>query len=119
MLFRSNFDNNYPSASINLYPIPSQNYILYILSEKPLSPLSSLDAVVTFPDGWELAIVYNLAMMLYPEYQQSIDPYVAKMAGDAKLNISRSVNRNRIYSYGNKSENGYRGTDNIFGGWLR
>lgn len=112
-----NFNNNYPAASIKLYPVPDQNYQLFILSEKPLSPIASLDAVISFPDGWEYAIVYNLAMLLFPEYQQAIDPVIAKIAGDSKMAIQRSVNRNKRVVFDNQDI--YSETNDIFSGWFR
>lgn len=112
-----NFNNNYPTSIIQFYPVPDQNYQLFILSEKPLSAIASLDTVISFPDGWEYAIVYNLAMLLFPEYQQPIDPAIAKIAGDSKKSIKRAVNRNHLFVF--EDNNKYRQTDNIYGGWFR
>jgi hypothetical protein len=112
-----NFNNNYPAAVIKFYPVPDQNYQLFILSEKPLSSLATLDTVVSLPDGWEHAIIYNLAMMLYPEYQQAVDPIIARIAGKSKMAIERAVNRNKTFVF--DDGDGYRGTDNIYAGWFR
>jgi hypothetical protein len=112
-----NFNNNYPSAMIKLYPVPDQNYQIFILSEKPLSSLATLDTVVSLPDGWEHAIIYNLAMMLYPEYQQAVDPIIARIAGDSKMAIQRSVSKNKVFVF--DDDNSYRRTDNIYAGWFR
>ena len=82
-----------------------------------MSPIASLDAVISFPDGWEYAIVYNLAMLLFPEYQQAIDPVIAKIAGDSKMAIQRSVNRNKRVVFDNQDI--YSETNDIFSGWFR
>jgi hypothetical protein len=102
---------------IKLYPVPDQNYQIFILSEKPLSSLATLDTVVSLPDGWEHAIIYNLAMMLYPEYQQAVDPIIARIAGDSKMAIQRSVSKNKVFVF--DDDNSYRRTDNIYAGWFR
>jgi hypothetical protein len=112
-----NFNNNYPTAIIKLYPVPDQNYQLFILSEKPLSSIATLDTVISLPDGWEHAITYNLAVMLYPEYQQAVDPVIAQIAGNSKMSIERAINRNKRFVF--DSGDGYRGTDNIYAGWFR
>ena len=112
-----NFNNNYPTAIIKLYPVPDQNYQLFILSEKPLSSIATLDTVIFLPDGWELMLIYNLAMLLFPLYQQAVDPVIAKIAGDSKMAIQRAINRNKRFVF--DSGDGYRGTDNIYAGWFR
>jgi len=73
--------------------------------------------VISFPEGWELAIAYNLAVMLFPEYQQAVDPAIVKIADDAKMGIRRAINRNRKFVFGDDED--FRQTDNIYAGWFR
>lgn len=110
-----NFSNDYPSAIIKLYPVPDENYTLFILSEKPLSSIATLDTVINFPDGWELALAYNLALMLSPEYQQPIDANMVKIANDAKMSIRRAVNRNKVYT---SEDNSFVDKKNIYNGFF-
>jgi hypothetical protein len=112
-----NFNNDYPSSVIKFYPVPDQNYQLFILSEKALTSIASLDTVISFPEGWELAIAYNLAVMLFPEYQQAVDPAIVKIADNAKMGIRRAINRNRKFVFGDDED--FRQTDNIYAGWFR
>jgi hypothetical protein len=112
-----NFNNDYPSSVIKFYPVPDRNYQLFILSEKALTSIASLDTVISFPEGWELVIVYNLAVMLFPEYQQAVDPAIVKIADDAKMGIRRAINRNCKFVFGDDED--FRQTDNIYAGWFR
>jgi len=77
-----NYDNAFPTDNIRIYPIPSTNYPLFILSEKPFTEFATLDSDVNLPAGWERALVYNLAMELAPEYKQQTDASIIKIAND-------------------------------------
>lgn len=91
------FQRSYPLASITLYPVPSEGGSLFIRSEKPLTSVS-LDVDVAFPDGWEHALIYNLAVLLAPEYGQEVADSVAKEAARAKdrLAIASARAKSRI-----------------------
>ena len=56
-------------------------------------------------------------MLLFPEYQQAIDPVIAKIAGDSKMAIQRSVNRNKRVVFDNQDIDSE--TNDIFSGWFR
>lgn len=78
-----NFDGAYPLATVKLYPVPSSAYTLYLLSEKAITQFTTLDTVMSLPDGWERALVYNLALELAPEYAQKPDESIVKIASDS------------------------------------
>jgi len=84
-----NYDNAYPLGNIRLWPVPSSSYTLFMLTEKPLTEIATLDTVIAFPPGWERALVYNLALELAPEYSQQPDASVVKIANDS-LGLMRS-----------------------------
>jgi hypothetical protein len=88
------FDNAFPLATIRLYPVPDQNYTLFIQSEKELAQFT-LDQVVSLPAGWERALIYNLAIELAPEYGQEVNQAVFSIAMNAKMLIMRTINRIR------------------------
>lgn len=75
-----NYDNAYPLGTIRLYPVPSAAYSLFLLSEKSVTTFATLDTTMSLPDGWERALIYNLAMELAPEYSQPPDESVVKIA---------------------------------------
>ena len=87
-----NFDNGFPIAKIRLWPVPTINYELFILSEKQLSQFT-LDEEVALPAGWEQALIYNLAVLLAPEYGQQVDQITYKMANDSKGSIRTAINK--------------------------
>ncbi len=89
-----NYTNGFPTGTIKLYPVPSTNYTLFILSEKVLSSLT-LAGDISFPPGWEQALIYNLAVLLAPEYGQQLDPLVLKIANDSKGSIQRAILKTR------------------------
>jgi len=73
--------------------VPASSYELHILSEKELSQYT-IDEAISLPTGWERALIYNLAIDLAPEYGQQIDGMIAKIAGDSKAAIQRTVAKN-------------------------
>lgn len=109
-----NYDNGYPLAKIRLYPVPSSNYELFILSEKSLDQITSLNSAIDFPPGWHDAIIYNLAMRLAPEYGQPVSGELKMFADEALANIRRAVLKNRSLDVGV----GFRKL-NIYDGWTR
>jgi len=107
------YDNAFPTDNLRLYPVPAAAYPLFILSEKPITQLTTLDSDVNLPDGWEEAMIYNLAMRLAPEYGQQIDPVIADIARKALGAIRINTARNRpidAYPAGGQVRN-------IFSGW--
>lgn len=78
-----NYDNAYPLGKIRLYPVPASSYSLFLLSEKPTTQFSTLDTEMSLPDGWERALIYNLALELAPEYNQKPDGSIVKIAGES------------------------------------
>ncbi len=89
-----NYTNEFPTATINVYPVPTAGYTLYLTSEKELVQLT-LNQTVSLPPGWNRALIYNLAMELAPEYGQQPNAMVMKIAGDAKGAIARAVLKTR------------------------
>lgn len=89
-------DDSYPLASLSFWPVPSgiQNVVLY--SWKPLTTWTDVTTDVTFPPGYEEALVYNLAIRLAPEYGKSVTPDVASIAAASKASIKR-MNHNSSY----------------------
>lgn len=88
-------DNGYPYQTLKLYPVPtSGGYSIYIRSEKVLTTFT-LDTAVELPPGWELALIYNLSMLLSPIFGQPIDQTTMQMAKDSKGSIQRAIIKSR------------------------
>ena len=108
-----NYDNAYPLGKIRLYPVPSSAYSLFLLNEKAITTFTSLDTAMSLPDGWERALVYNLALELAPEYAQNPDPSIVKIAKDSLGMLRMTVARTRpMDAYPQNLT-----VRNIFSGW--
>ena len=89
-----NYTNAYPYGRINLYPYPSQGYVLSLTSEKELSQFT-LNQTVNLAPGWNRALIYNLAVELCPEYGQEVSPMLLKIANQSKGELSKAIMRVR------------------------
>lgn len=108
-----NYDNAYPLGRIRLYPLDNASYTLFLLTEKSVAGFATLDTEMSLPDGWERALIYNLALELAPEYNQKPDPYIVKIAGDSLGMIRQKVAQVRgMDAYPNDLA-----VRNIFSGW--
>jgi hypothetical protein len=107
------YTNGLP-AKVKLYPTPSSNYTLYLLSEKELTQFT-LDTTVTFPPGWERALIFNLAVEIASEYGQPVPVETSKIAASSKSSIKRDVNRTRTLDA--QAPNGH--SNNIYTGYFR
>jgi hypothetical protein len=108
-----NYDNAFPTDNVRIYPVPSTDYPLFILSEKPIASFATLDTDIALPAGWERALVYNLAMELAPEYQQQPNPSIIQIAGVSLGMVRRGTIRARpIDAYPQNLQ-----LRNIYSGW--
>jgi hypothetical protein len=83
-----------PLFSLTLYPVPSSAYSIFIRSEKPLSSVT-LDAEVSFPPGWEMFLVYELARHLGPDYGLPLDPLLERRAAEMMESVMISAIKSR------------------------
>lgn len=84
------FNHSYPNATIYLYPVPNEVNNLYLRVWTPYAAFSAATDTFTMPQGYEDAIVYNLAMNLWPEYPSvQLNPVVAKKAQESLASIKR------------------------------
>lgn len=88
-------EGTYPNETLNLYPKPSAAEKLVLYSWKPLTAVT-LDADLSFPPGYEEALIYNLAARLSPEYGKPLGAEVNAIAGESKANIKRMNHRPRF-----------------------
>ena len=108
------YDSGYPTGNINIYPVSDGSYTLTILSEKAIVGFATLDTLLNLPNGWERALVYNLALELAPEYGQQPDASIVKIAGDSLGAIRLAVVRSRPVN----SDLNLRIAGNIYDGWF-
>ena len=61
-------NNAYPYATIYLWPVPDAVYTIGLSQWTQFTQFSGLTTAVSLPDGYELALVDNLAFKLAPSY---------------------------------------------------
>jgi len=88
------YNNNFPLATIFMYPRPSNVSTITIYSFKPLTTFADLSTSVSIPKGYEGAIVYNLAVRLAPNYGKEVAVSVSDIAKQYKGTIFASNERN-------------------------
>jgi hypothetical protein len=95
------YDGN-PTARIYLYPVDSGATSITINSVKPLTSFATLDTVYDMPAEYEIAIVYNLAVLIAPEYEKEPAFIVSRTANRSLEGIRAQNNRNnkRLASLG-------------------
>jgi hypothetical protein len=88
-----NYLASYPYGEIKIWPVPSiTGLYLNISQRKQLTRFASLDAIVTLPPGYEMALRYNLAMELAPEYGSPASQMIAGKASVSKAQL-KTVNQ--------------------------
>lgn len=85
-----NYTNAFPQATINLYPVPSSSYQLFLVTEKQLVTFT-LNETVSLPPGWERMLKYNLAIEMGPEYGQPVPPETIEIARQSKGEIRTAI----------------------------
>lgn len=80
-----------PLGQIDLYPIPTDNTAQVVLytPHAALKSVTSLDTVLSLPEGWARALRYNLAQEIITELKLPADPGVLSGAISSYATISR------------------------------
>lgn len=81
------YDNNFPTATIRFYPVPSAADTFTWSSRKALTSFATLDTVFAMPEQYKAMIIYNLAEWLAPEYERSLTPEARKIAIRTKKTV--------------------------------
>jgi hypothetical protein len=88
-------DINHPLMKLYFYPTPSEVKTIILHNFRQFSAFSTTTESISLPNGYEDAIVYNLAMRLAPEYGKEPSGTIIKYAQDALSDIKRSNIRPR------------------------
>jgi hypothetical protein len=72
-------------GTVIMYPIPDAllTYTLFLVQQKPFTEFSGQNDQVQFPSAYYLALRYNLAIMLWPQYRDDGAPVAKWLAGQA------------------------------------
>lgn len=108
-----NYTNGYPTGKFRFWPVPNTDYPVSFLFEKPIDTLG-LDDEVSMPNGWDMALVYNLAVHLAPEYGQPVSQALAQFAESSLDAVRRAVLKSRTMD---ANPSPLRAGNNIYSGW--
>lgn len=78
-----------PDIELTLYPVPTRNLELHVVSVTELTQPANLSTPLVFPPGYLRAFTYNLALEIAPEFGQQPSPDVRRVAAKSLSNIKR------------------------------
>ncbi len=104
------YDPTYPDGTLYAYPVPSVAATVHLGYLKSLQAFETATEALALPPGYEVAIAFNLAIELAPEYGLSIPPEVARRASSSLRNLRKQNRRAPIMS----SEVGHFGRSHSF-----
>ncbi len=92
-------DYAYPTAAVYIAPVPRLPGTLEIWIYATLAEFTAVDQVIDLPPGYEIALRYNLAVALLPEYPRSeVDPTLLPQAQNYKASIVQLNQQNHMRS---------------------
>jgi hypothetical protein len=81
-------DYQYPTATVYIWPTPRITGALEMWAYAVIGPFLQINDIVDLPTGYEIALRYNLAMALLPEYPRSqVDPTLPAQAQNYKASL--------------------------------
>lgn len=105
------YDSAYPIGFVYPWPLPQANlYSVHITIKEALNDFTSLNQVISLPEEYNAALLYNLAVRLRPAYQLPPEPTLLALAKDAlavirgsntqipRLQLPRDLTRGGIYN---------------------
>lgn len=84
-------DTGFPNTTYNFYPIPEQAYTCYVGQRRPLTNTIALATTLSFPPGYEKALVDSLAVDIAPSFRRPVTPDMQAAAAAAKQ-VLRTIN---------------------------
>ena len=89
------YNAGHPNGTVYIWPVADTANTLHMIVESLLSNLATTSATFTFPPGYRLAVVKNLALQLAPMFGVIATPDLQKQAAAGMAAIKRANNRNR------------------------
>lgn len=89
------YNAGHPNGTVYIWPVADTANTLHMIAESVLSNLATTSATFTFPPGYRIAVVKNLALQLAPMFAVNVAPDLKKQAEAAMAAIKRANNRNR------------------------
>lgn len=84
------FNATHPNATITVFPVPNAVNNLYLSVWTPYTAIAAATETFSLPNGYEEAVVYNLAIRLAPEFPTlQLNPAAIEMAKQSLASIKR------------------------------
>lgn len=80
-------DGNYPLNGLHFFPVPTTAVPIIMSVWGQITAFVSVNDTVTLPQGYEDAIVKNLAIRLGPRYGIQVNPATVSLAQASKMHI--------------------------------
>ena len=77
----------YPLGTIYFDNVPDLAYTLYIQTEKPLTELAALTTTVSLSDEYKMALIFNLAVLIAPDFDNQLSQEVFALAAQSKSTL--------------------------------
>ena len=90
------YEPSMTTGTLLLWPVPSVANSLHIVTWVAVTTLAALSTSLAFPQGYERALAYNLAVEICAEYQLPLSPVVERIARDSYAAIKRANQRPMI-----------------------
>ncbi|MEK9725816.1 MAG: hypothetical protein VW405_20355 [Rhodospirillaceae bacterium] len=88
------YNPTYPTGTLDLWPVPTSSTLQGVMyAPQAVSQFTDLTTAVSVPNGYERALVKNLAVELGPPYGRKLDAALAIQAQESKAVIKRANNR--------------------------
>jgi hypothetical protein len=92
-------DYGFPIAAVYIAPIPRLSGQLEIWTYVQMLQFASLAETVNLPQGYEIALRYNFAVALLPEYpREGVDPTLVAQATQYKASLVQLNQQNHMRS---------------------
>jgi len=88
-------DAAWPLSNLYFYPAPDAAYQIELFTWQQLTNFSALTDVVSFPPGYEEAIICNLAVRLALDFGRKVNPELLVLASQSKASI-QSLNSPKL-----------------------
>lgn len=104
-----NFNASMPDSRITLWPVPSANNSITILTNQLFQTPYGLYEDLGFPPGYDRALTKVLAVELAPSYRIEPSPTLVALARAAVRTLKRQNHRTPVLLYDAAIPSGYRG----------
>lgn len=96
--------------------LPDEAYTCHLFSWKPLAKIADVGDALVFPDGWEAALTYNLAVALCPGNKKPVPDAIAAKARSTYLALVNLNHEPLLADFSDVPTAG-RSKGNILTGW--